>query len=100
VSPAPALPKGFADYDLFFKLEAQHGGKPLGELNRAATIEVKYSALQVDAKVLPTSLRLYSYDENQKAWSTDGISVIARTDNLLTCSTTRLGKFAVTGKWA
>ena len=98
VNQAPALPKEFADYDMFFKLEAQQGGKPLGELNRPATINVKYSAAQVDRKILPTSLRLYSYDENRQAWSPDGVSVIARTDNLLTCSTTKLGKFTVTGK--
>jgi hypothetical protein len=101
VNPAPALPKNAADYNMFFKLEAQQGGKALGELNRPATIEVKYSTRQVDpkkVKVDPTSIQLYSYDENQKAWSADGISVVGHTDNLLTCSTTRLGTFAVTGK--
>ena len=113
VNQAPALPKNMADYNTFFKLEAQQGGKALSELNRPATIDVKYSTQQPNAlrvetpqaedlpptvKVDPRSIQLYSYDENQKTWTTDGISVIARTDNLVTCSTMRLGKFAVTGK--
>jgi hypothetical protein len=112
VNPAPALPKNMADYNLFFNLGAQQGGKALGELNRPATIIVKYSAAQVvkytaaqtkldpknvNPKVDPASIQLYSYDDNRKAWSPDGISLIGRTDDLVTCSTMRLGKFAVTG---
>lgn len=98
-NPAPALPQNAADYNRFFKLEAQQGGQALGELNRPATIDVKYSAKQPgeQVNVHPNSVQLYSYDENLKAWSTAGISVITRTDNMLTCTTTKLGRFAVTG---
>ncbi|MGH3851445.1 MAG: multicopper oxidase family protein, partial [Pseudonocardiaceae bacterium] len=39
VNPAPALPTEFADYNTFFRLEAQQGGKALGELNRPAFID-------------------------------------------------------------
>ena len=52
----------------FFKLEAQQGGKILSQLNRPATIDVKYSAKQSGdkVKVHPNSVQLYSYDENLK----------------------------------
>jgi FtsP/CotA-like multicopper oxidase with cupredoxin domain len=101
-SLAPLLPKNAADYNMFFKLGAHQGGKALAELDRPATIEVKYSPQQVNPdlidKVDKASVQLYFYDDSRKAWSADSISLIERKDNLLTCSTTKLGTFAVTGK--
>jgi hypothetical protein len=98
IEQAPGLPKGMANYNTFFTLTAKQGGKAVGELNRPATIEVKYSAAQVDVPVPMENIHLYRYDEDTQGWVKEGISVIARVGNLLTCSTKQLGQFAVTGK--
>lgn len=98
VNPAPALPQGFGDFNTFFSLTGSQGGQPLGETNHPVTIEVKYSMAQVDTHVAKQDVQLYWYDEGAKNWITDGVSVVGRADNLLTVSTKRLGKFAVTGK--
>ena len=97
-NPAAALPEGFADYNTFFALTATQGGNPVGELSRPATVEVKYSRAQIDTHVSMSNVHLYRYDEPTQAWTTDGVSVIARTDGLLTASTKRLGAFSVSGE--
>lgn len=97
VNPAPALPRQLADYNTFFSLTAKQGDKALAELSRPATVEVKYSGAQVDSDVPLEKVCLYYYDERASAWVKDGVSMVARAGNLLTCSTKRLGKFAVSG---
>ena len=97
VNPATALPKVMADYNTFFSLTAKQGGQTVGELSRPVTIEVKYSAAQVDVPMAMENIYLYRYDEDTQGWVTEGVSLIARAGNLLTCSTKKLGQFAVTG---
>jgi FtsP/CotA-like multicopper oxidase with cupredoxin domain len=100
-NPAPALDHGMADYGRFFSLTATQDGAPLTELNRAALITVSYSpgqALNPAGQQLPLShLQLYHYDEAAGAWSAEGISVISQTHQAVTCTTRKLGRFALTG---
>ena len=98
VKAANAPDKGFADYNTFFTLTAKQGGNDVIELSRPATIEVKFSMAQIDSHVALDDVHLYCYDEGAKTWTTSGVSVMARGDNLLTASTKRLGQFAVTGQ--
>ena len=97
VNPAPALAEGLADYNTFFTISAVQGGAPITEFNRPVTMEVKYSAAQVDVDVPMSDIYLYHYDEAAGAWTNEGVSIIARASNLLTCSTKKVGTFAVSG---
>ena len=97
VEIAPAIPAEMGDYNRFFTLSAMQGGAALTELDRSATIEVKYSKGQEDRYVALSTVGLYRYDEASQGWTKAGISVVARTDNLLTCTTKKLGSFAVLG---
>jgi FtsP/CotA-like multicopper oxidase with cupredoxin domain len=97
VNPAPELPEGMADFCRFFTITAEQNGTPLSELKRAATLEVKYSATQVDTYVPASSVGLYRFDEESGEWTKEGISVVFRTGNLLTCTSKKLGQFAVLG---
>lgn len=97
VNPAPALPAEMADFMRFFSLTAEQDGQALEMLNRAATIEIEYSEAQVDTYVIPSTIGLYRYDDEAGVWTTEGISLISRTADILTCSTKHLGSFAVSG---
>lgn len=97
VNPAHSLPRGFPDFNTFFALTATQGGQALGRLDRPATLEVKYSRAQVDTHVPLDNIGLLRYDDGRGAWTNEGVSVIARADNLLSCSIARFGQFALTG---
>lgn len=97
VQVAPAIPAEMGDFNRFFTLSATQGGAAISELDRAATIEVKYSRGQEDRHVALTAVGLYHYDEESQSWSNEGISMAGRSDALLTCITKKLGTFAVLG---
>ena len=98
LNPAPGLPAGFADFDMFFRLTAEAGGRPVSTVARPFTIEVKFSAAQVDSHVSANDIGLFRYDERARAWTRGGVGVLARSGNLLTCSTKLFGTFAVSGR--
>jgi FtsP/CotA-like multicopper oxidase with cupredoxin domain len=95
VNPAPELPTGMADYARFFSLTATQGGTAVATLKRPATFEIKYSSAQVDVPIAPSSVRLCRFDEEFGEWTSEGITMIAITPTLLTCSTKKLGRFGV-----
>lgn len=97
VKSAPALPDGWANYNTFFRVSGNQHGSAVAQFDRPATLEVKYSAAQVDKNVPIDGRNLYLFDEATSTWTTDGVSMISRSDDLLVCSTTRVGVFGVSG---
>ena len=97
VNVAPAIPAEVGDYNRFFSLSAAQGGEAISELDRAVTIEIKYSKGQEDRHVALTAVGIFRYDEENEGWTNEGISMLGRTDNLLACTTKKLGTFAVLG---
>jgi FtsP/CotA-like multicopper oxidase with cupredoxin domain len=97
VTAAPALPKALANFNTFFSLSAKQRGAAVAQFARPATVEVKYSSAQVDVNVPLDGIGVYHYDEGSSTWTTDGVSMISRSADLLVCSTAKLGTFAVSG---
>jgi FtsP/CotA-like multicopper oxidase with cupredoxin domain len=97
VQVAPAIPAEMGDFNRFFTLSASQGGVAITELDRAITLEVKYSKGQEDRHLALSAVGLYRYDEASASWTNEGISMAGRSDSLLTCITKKLGTFAVTG---
>lgn len=97
VNPAPAIADGMADYERYFQLTAEQDGEAVTEMASAAVFNIKYSAAQVDTYVPMSTIKLYRFDEATEEWTTEGISLVARTDTTLTCTTKHTGYFAVLG---
>ena len=97
VSIAPAIPAEVGDYNRFFTLSATQGGAAISALDRAATIEVKYSRGQESRYAALSAIGLYRFDEASQLWTNEGISMLSRSDTLLSCRTKKLGTFAVIG---